>query len=143
MEPATLTTIERTAARHRLAVLGAFHVMPDDGAPSGAQTLILLGPGEPGFWAHVTAAPEWLDGSPDPMDRWSTRVIGGLAADCGGTAAFPFGGPPYHPFYRWAVRTGRAWPSPVTLLVHDRAGLMLSYRGAIALASRIELPAPP
>jgi hypothetical protein len=61
----------------------------------------------------------------------------------GGQALFPFGDPPYRPFYRWALRTGRAWPSPVTLLVHETAGLMVSYRGAIALAERLDLPAAP
>ncbi|MEZ5777793.1 MAG: ferredoxin [Paracoccaceae bacterium] len=143
MPLASLTEIENAAARHNLAVFGAFHAEPSDNAPSGTQTLILLGPEEPGFWAHVTAAPEWCDGGPDPIDRWSIRAVREIAEHFDGTALFPFGGPPYHPFYRWAVRTGRAWPSPVTLLVHDRAGLMVSYRGAIALSQRIELPEQP
>ena len=42
-----------------------------------------------------------------------------------------------------ALRSGRAFASPVTLLVHDGAGLMVSYRGAIALPGRVDLPAPP
>jgi hypothetical protein len=65
-----------------------------------------------------------------------------MACDLGAKALFPFGGPPWRPFYAWALRSGRAWASPVRLLVHDRAGLMISYRGAIALRSRIALPAP-
>lgn len=140
----TLSAIAIAAAAHRLAVFGAFHAAAGDDLPPGTGTLVMLGPAEPGFWAHLTATPEWQDGQPDPIDRWSARVIGGLGAAFGGQALFPFGGPPYRPFYAWALRTGRAWPSPVTLLVHDRAGLMVSYRGAIALAERLDLPpAPP
>jgi len=139
----TLAKIAAAALPHRLGVFGAFHLSPEDGLPEAFRTLVLLGPDEPGFWPHLTAQPEWQDGAPDPVDRWSRRVIGGIACDLGGKAHFPFGGPPYRPFYQWALKSGRAWVSPVTLLVHDRAGLMLSYRGAIALRDRLDLPAPP
>ncbi|OYX40574.1 MAG: ferredoxin [Rhodobacterales bacterium 32-67-9] len=135
--------MEDRIAPHRLAVFGAFHAEAGDELPPDTGTVFLLGPEEPGFWRHVTSDPEWLDGQPDPLDRWSARVIGAIARSFGGTACFPFGGPPYHPFYRWALRTGRAWASPVTLLVHDRAGLFASYRGAILLPQRIDLPPPP
>ena len=77
---------------------------------------------------------------PDPVDRWSRRVIGRLACDLGAKALFPFGGPPYHPFYQWALRTGRAWESPVRLLVHDTQGLMVSFRGALALREAMAVP---
>jgi epoxyqueuosine reductase len=138
----TLDTIAAAARPHRLGVFGALHLTAEDGLRPDLRTLVLLGPEEPGFWPHLTQQPEWQDSGPDPVDRWSRRVIGGLACDLGGKACFPFGGPPYHPFYRWALRSGRAWASPVTLLVHDRAGLMVSYRGAIALRDRLGLPPP-
>ena len=95
-----LDAIAERLAAHRLAVMGGFHPGLDDGAPQGTQTLLMLGPAEPGFWAHLTAQPEWLDGAPDPVDRWSRRVIGRLACDLGAKAVFPFGGPPYAPFQR-------------------------------------------
>ncbi|MCB2116921.1 MAG: ferredoxin [Rhodobacteraceae bacterium] len=131
------------AAAQALAVFGAFHAAPGDDLPEDAGTVLLFGPDEPGFWAHVTSAPEWADGAPDPLDRWSDRVIGAMARALGGAAHFPFGDPPHRPFYAWALRSGRAFASPVTLLVHDRAGLMVSYRGAIALPGRLPLPAAP
>lgn len=115
------------------AQLEVFGVVREDALPDGANSLILLGPREPGFWDHVQSAPEFDDGKPDPIDRWSRRVIGALAKQMGGEALFPFGGPPYHPFIRWAQDSGRCWQSPVGLLVHDVAGLMVSFRGAIAL----------
>ena len=110
--------------------MGALH---DAGA-----TLVLLGAG-PGFWPVFTASPEHADGAPDPIDRWSRRVIGGLAP--GARAVFPFDGPPYAPFLAWARASGAAWDSPVGMLVHDRAGLMISYRGALRFEG--ELPLPP
>ena len=138
----TLTGIEAQLAAHRLTVLGGFAAEEDPGLPPGTSTLLLIGPAEPGFWPHFTAQPEWQDGAPDPMDRWSRRVIGRLACDLGAKALFPFGGPPWHPFFQWALRSGSAWQSPVRLLVHERAGLFVSYRGALALKQRLDLPPP-
>lgn len=137
---AVLSALAADAAEHRLSVLGAFHTRREDGLPPGA-TLVLLGPGE-GFWAHFTGAPEYLDGGPDPMDRWSARVIGQFAEAHSGEAFFPFG-TPARPFIGWALRSGRAWVSPVGLLVHDTAGLLVSYRGAVLLGSELPLPETP
>lgn len=136
----TLAEIASRLGSERLAIFGGFHPSPDDGAPPGTQTLLLVGPAEPGFWAHLSASAEWQDGKPDPVDRWSRRVVGRLACEMGAKAVFPFGGPPYAPFQSWAKATGRAWESPVRLLVHDVAGLMVSYRGALALQARLDLP---
>jgi len=139
----TLDRIAAAARPHGLAVMGAFHAKGDEGGlPPGTRTLVLIGPDGGAFWPALAAAPEGRDGAPDPVDRFSRRVIGRMACDLGAKALFPFGGPPWRPFYAWALRSGRAWPSPLRLLVHDRAGLMISYRGAIALRARIALPAP-
>jgi hypothetical protein len=135
--------LEEAQARH-LDILGGFHPEPDDGLPPETRTLLLLGPHEPAFWPAFTQSPEWQDGRADPVDRWSKRVIGEWAEDICAAALFPFGGPPYLPFYSWALRTGRTHASPVKLLVHDRAGLFVSFRGALALPRRLTLPiAPP
>ncbi|EPX76854.1 hypothetical protein [Litoreibacter arenae] len=138
----TLDDIKTLCEASHLAVLGAFHPTPEDLAPEGSGTLILLGPHEPGFWDAFTASSEWQDEAPDPMDRWSTRVITSLGQKTNATPLFPFGGPPYQPFFRWALASGQAWQSPVSLLVHARAGLMVSYRGALALPERLSLPPP-
>lgn len=135
-----LDEIETVVASSQLAVFGVVH----DDLPDDAGTLVLLGPKEPGFWDAVNASPEFRDGAPDPLDRWSERVIGGLARQMNATAYFPFGGPPYRPFIQWARASGRAHISPVGLMVHDAAGLMLSYRGAFGFAEVIAAPpAPP
>lgn len=136
----TLAGFARDAGAHGLAVRGALRPSSDPSLPAGTGTLILLGPDEPGFWRLFAAAPEARDGAPDPLDRWSARIVGGLARAWGGTAILPSDGPPYPPFIGWARRSGRAHVSPVGLLVHDEAGLLLSFRGAVALPRRLDLP---
>ena len=128
---------------HFLTVLGGFAVADGEaGFPHGTRTLLLIGPQEPGFWPHMQVQPEW--GEPDPVDRWSRRVVGRIACDLGATALFPFGGPPYQPFFSWALRTGSVWESPVRLLVQDKQGLFVSFRGALALRDALDRPpAPP
>jgi hypothetical protein len=138
----TLARVAQALAPHSLCVLGGFHPGPTHGAPTGCGTLLMIGPDEPAFWPHFTASPEYGDGARDPLDRWSTRVLGAVAQGLGATALFPFGGPPWHPFIGWALKTGRAWISPVELLVHDTAGLFVSYRGALALPDTLDLPHP-
>ncbi|MBF9035792.1 ferredoxin [Rhodobacterales bacterium HKCCE2091] len=139
----TLAEIGDRAGRDRLTVLGAFHPSPADNAPDGTGTLVLLGPDEPDFWPLFTASEEYRDGADDPLDRWSLRVITALAEEIDATPLFPFGGPPWQPFLSWAVRAGTAWRSPVTLLVHGKAGLWVSWRGALALPDVLDLPEPP
>ncbi|MFZ1467777.1 MAG: ferredoxin [Paracoccaceae bacterium] len=135
----TLADLRQKLAAQHLEILGGFAPDPVEvGLPPGTGTVIMLGPLESGFWPHLTAQPEW--GGPDPVDRWSRRLIGQLACDLGAAALFPFGGPPYQPFYNWALRTGRCWPSPVRLLVHDTQGLLVSFRGALALREVLEVP---
>jgi len=139
----TLDKVEKTIKDSCLTVMGAFHPRPEHIAPEGTGTLVMLGPEEPGFWGHFTASPEYQDGSNDPLDRWSERVITGLADTLQASPYFPFGGPPFQPFIRWARATGRAHQSPVGLLVHDTAGLMISYRGALAFEAVLDLPENP
>ncbi|MGR3320839.1 MAG: ferredoxin [Pseudooceanicola sp.] len=131
----TFDDIAGEAAARHLAVFAALH--------DGDRTLVLLGPGEPGFWDHLTGQPEWRDDAPDPVDRWSRRVIGGWADRIGAEALFPFGGPPWLPFIGWARDSGWVHSSPVGLLVHAEAGLWVSFRGALAIPGRLALPAPP
>ena len=137
----SLSDIAALGATSHLEVLGGFKCEDEPGLPRGTHTVVMLGPREPGFWEAVQGSDEW--GGPDPVDRWSRRVVGKLACALGGKALFPFGGPPYLPFHAWALRTGSVWESPVRLLVHAGQGLMVSFRGALALKDVIDLPAPP
>ncbi|TNC65162.1 ferredoxin [Rubellimicrobium roseum] len=133
--------LAEAAEAQGLFVSGLAPLRPEDGLPARFRSVALLSPDEPRFWPIFAASPEAGDGRPDPLDRWSRRVIGRLACAIGSKAAFPFGGPPWRPFTDWARRSGRAWPSPVGLLVHDTAGLWISYRGAVALEEEAPPPA--
>ena len=126
----TLDDLNAAAAPLHLTALGGFH---EDG-----KTTILLGPLEPGFWLFVTDHPDFK--GDDPLDNWSSATISLLANDLKAQAVFPFGGPPHHPFIAWALRSGEVWTSPVGLLVHKDAGLLVSYRGALIFDEVIELP---
>ncbi len=127
--------LETAANAQFLTIVGAFHPEAE-----GAKTILLLGPDEPAFWPHFTTTHEYQDGQADPMNRWSKRVIGGLADQSNGRAQFPSDGPPYPPFIAWALACDSMWESPVGFLVHHKAGLFVSFRGAIALPDHIELP---
>lgn len=134
-----LAEINKAAGAEQLCLMGAFHPQRPKSPEDDFGTCILLGT-DAGFWPHFAASPEARDSQPDPVDRWSTRVIGALATRFAATARYPFGGPPYQPFLRWAQASGRCWSSPVGMLVHDHAGMMISFRGALLFAGRLPLP---
>lgn len=136
-----------------LAVRGAFHVEEDDGVPGGGagleRTLILIGNAGSRFWYEFEQSTEYQDGGPDPLDRWSERVITGLGRELDAHPLFPFKGPPYYPFQRWARRAESVTPSPLGMLIHPDFGLWHAYRGALVvdrrlegLAAKVETPSP-
>ncbi|MDG1431566.1 MAG: ferredoxin [Paracoccaceae bacterium] len=125
--------IEAAASAAGLTIVGAFH-------PESGGTLVLLGPNEPAFWEAFKTSREYTDGQDDPLDRWSKRMIDPIAIQFAADAVYPSDGPPYPAFLQWAIDSGRCWSSPVHLLVHDKAGLFLSFRGALRLSEHIEIP---
>lgn len=140
-----LDVLETGLAGEGLVLLGAFHPEAADAVPAlsdgrACRTLLLVGNVGGSLWTRFSAAPEAGDGAADPLDRWSARVIGALAAAAGGEALFPFGGPPYLPFQRWAKRGAPLGQSPLGMLIHPDYGLWHAYRGAIALAEALPLP---
>lgn len=141
-----MTLIERLnqdAAAHGLSVRAAFAIAPDDGVPAldgeaPAQTLALFGNIGSSLWPGFTAGPEYADGKPHPLDRWSERIGRELAQRYGGRAFFPFGGPPRYPFQRWALRGGSLFASPVGLLIDRKHGLWHAFRFALALPDLLD-----
>jgi len=128
----TYTYINEKLKKSGLILRGGF---TQDG-----ETTLLVGTNEPTFWEFFRNSSEYKDTLSDPMDRWSKRVIGQIASDLNSRAVYPSEGPPYAPFYTWAVMTQKAFVSPLKLLVHEDVGLMISYRGALILEQSIELP---
>lgn len=132
-----LDKVDALASPHGLMAMGGAHTHPDQ----AAQTIVLIGTA-PKFWDQFTQSTEYEDGAADPIDRWSQRIVPQIMEAAGGIGVvYPFGGPPYAPFIAWAKQTGEAFDSPVGMLVHIRAGLLISYRGGIIFPGRIPLPA--
>lgn len=105
-------------------------------------TLFLIGPDGARFWDIFQRSDEYKDAKDDPVDRYSTRVLTKIAQATGSEALFPFGGAPFQPFVKWALSSGHCFQSPVQLLVHIELGLFTSFRGALKLRGRLDLPAP-
>ena len=112
------------------------------GLYEGADTLYLIGPNGARFWEFFQQSAEYRSGEADPVDRYSTRVLTHIAAVTGSAALFPFGGPPFQPFVKWALASGRCFQSPLPFLVHAELGLFTSYRGALRFNGHNQLPKP-
>ena len=132
---------------HGLAVGGGFHPAADDGVPllpdgRTAETLYLVANLGGAMWPAFSRSREFADGARHPLDRWTGRVLRAVAQEAGAAALFPFGGPPWLPFQRWAMRGGTVASSPLGILIHPEYGLWHAYRGAIAFDRRLPLPEP-
>ena len=141
-----LTKLAKEAEAAGLALRGGFHPAVDerlpplaDGRP--ARTLLLLGMVGRAGWETFTRSPEArLDR--DPLDSWTRRVVSELAGGIGALPLFPFEGPPYWPFQRWAMRAEPVAVSPLGILIHPEYGLWHAYRAALLLGERLDLPRP-
>jgi len=145
MTMSSVETVVRAASASGLAVRGAFIPEIDDHVPHFAdgaccRTVVLLGWTGSIQWPVFAASPEANDGLPDPLNRWSRRVIDRIASEFGGAAFYPFDGPPRLDFQRWALQAESVHRSPLGLLIHSEWGLWHSYRGAIGLRERLDLP---
>lgn len=140
---ASFEQIKALLSQQGLCCLGAVDPVPDTADLAIYDSLLMIGPDPTAFWPAFQEAPEHDDGAPHPMDRWSERVLGAIADHVGGHAFVPHATPPYLPFLSWAKATGRVHTAPIGMLVHDVAGLWVSYRGALALPYRIGATAAP
>jgi ferredoxin len=103
-------------------------------------TIVLVGMRGREDWSAFANAPERRDGRPDPLDRWSRRIIDAIADVCSARALYPFGGPPYLPFQRWAMRAEAVHVSPLGVLIYPEYGLWHSYRGALGFVEALPIP---
>ena len=139
-EPVSFDALVTAVAPTGLTVRGAFSPTGDDAVPQidgkAAATLVLLGNVGASMWSTCSQS-SYFDGRPDPLDDWSRAVIGQLAGEFGALALFPFEGPPFHPFLRWAQRCEPVFPSMMGPLIHREFGLWHAYRGALGFAAAL------
>lgn len=147
----TLGAVKQRIAGFGLELLGALKLNSEDplqpaGLPFSCRSILLIGNAGSSIWPAFSQSPEYLDGQPDPLDRWSERVAGELSEELGAEPLFPFAGPPYQPFLRWAEKAGAGKPSPLGLTLHPDFGLWHGYRFALAFPGIVagipELAAP-
>jgi ferredoxin len=140
---ATLSEITNAVDRIGLVGRGALRLENTEsvGRLQGMCVVVLIGMVGSHGWRAFQDGPEARDGLAHPLDRWSRRVIDGLASEMGALALYPFEGPPHWPFQRWAMRAQSVHVSPLGLLIHPQYGLWHSYRGALAFAEPFPLAA--
>ncbi len=139
-----LGTVRDAIEAKGLVMRGAFRPDDEDAVPAlpdgrTARTLVLIGNAGSSMWAEFQCSPEFNAGE-HRLDRWSRRVIDDLAMRFRAAALFPFGGPPYLPFLRWAKRAESLHSSPLGLSIHPRYGLWHAYRGALVFAEPLDPP---
>lgn len=131
-----------------LVLRGGFRVDAADGVPPlpdgrAPRAVLMIGnvgaPGGDPMWRAFAADRARFPG-PHPMNDWTRAAIDPLARSIGAVALYPFDGPPYHPFQKWAMRAEPAAPSPLGLLIHPEFGLWHAYRAALVFAEQIDLP---
>jgi ferredoxin len=130
---------------------------------AGGRGALVIGSGGPAFFDRFDRggrdAPERHDGRPDPLDRYTRRVVEEIARAClGGGAryalAFPFmaggagaidrgAGPAVRviPFQRLGRAAGLGGPSPLGLQIHPFYGPWWAYRALLVIDR--ELPPSP
>jgi len=103
-----------------------------------AQSLILVGVAGSKFWPEFKKSDEYLDGKPDPLDRWSKRIGDSIAESFSARAVYPFEGPPYYPFISWAKNCETVHSSKMGFSIHPKYGLWHAFRFALLFPTKIE-----
>jgi hypothetical protein len=126
-------------APHGLIIRGGFHPLAGEVGHDDVATVILIGNAGAAMWGAF--APH-IDGTKNPLDRWTKQVIDPIAVRFGAHAAYPFG-PDLWPFQRWALRAESVHASPLGILIHSEYGLWHSYRAALFFSQVLDLPQRP
>lgn len=136
-------TIAAAIAPAGLILRGGFRPNRDDDVPLPGAAVVLVGNAGPAMWRAFTSQvlADERRNTADPLDAWIRRILRETSSQLGAQVLFPFDGPPFLPFLRWARRAESVYPSPIGPLIHPEYGLHHAYRGALVFADRIELPA--
>jgi ferredoxin len=115
----------------------------------GARAAAIVGSGGRTFFARFADdSPERGDGAPNPLDRFTKRVVDAAVAQAlaplgvSHAAYFPFdGADPLIPFQRLGRAAGLGGPGPLGLQIHPAFGPWWAYRALVVVDG--ELPSVP
>ena len=116
---------------------GGFHPLPDDRVPLAGETCVLVGNVGRSFWRTFQGGRR---AGKNPLEDWTHNVLTRVATDLDAKVLFPFDGPPYLPFQKWARRAEPVYPSPIGPLIHAKYGLWHAYRGMLVFTAKFAVP---
>jgi hypothetical protein len=128
------TAVSQAAQAAGFAARGGFRPVVEDAVPelagSPPAAVVLLGfTPDTGWGAFAEARTHSRAGL--SLDEYTLQAVSLLARSLDAFALFPFEGPPWQPFQRWARRAEPVHVSPLGLLIHPCYGLWHSYRAAL------------
>ena len=140
--PSNIFMLERNLKVLGLSVSGVFEI-PFELCPQGQGALagkpaVMIGNFGGAMWEALRVSPEFSDGLPNPMNRWTEREMTALARDLGAHSIFPFD-KPYWPFQRLAHLATGIQPSPLGLMIHPEFGLWQALRSVLIFESDAEI----
>jgi ferredoxin len=116
---------------------------------AGAAGALIVASGGPAFFDRFDGGPEATDGAPNPLDRYTERVVARATRDAldprgvAHVALFPFGARPLIPFQRLGRAAGLGGPGPLGLQIHPTFGPWWAYRALIVLDRPLPAAPPP
>jgi hypothetical protein len=138
-EPVEYATVATAIEPTGMIARGGFVPDPSDGVPALAdgrevRTVVVVGNVGGAIWPIFRAGARSV---PDPLDEWTRRVLGPIAATFGAGFVHP-SDEPFIPMQRWAQRAEDVFESPIGLLIHPDHGLWHAYRGALLFPGRVD-----
>lgn len=106
------------------------------GRDDGNLGVMIASPGRI-MWPHFSSSVEFRDGLRDPMERWSARILAGIAKEFDARLVLPFDRP-FPPFQTWTAQAAGLRCSPLGLLIHPDYGLWFGLRGALFFGADVE-----
>ncbi len=123
-----IKTLNQRVAAYGFCLRGTFNQEGQDG------TSVLIGNLGGDLWPLFKAT---KPKGKNPLDRYTKKVLEEIAKEVGAEVYFPFEGPPFHPFQKWAQLAEPVFPSPIGPLVHPIYGLWHAYRALFVFKDKL------